>query len=181
MEILIRQATVADAKEVVAVLNSVIMEGKYTALTSLFTEEEERAFIAALGGRSAMFVAEVNTKIVGIQVLEPDALAHYSDSMQHVATVGTWVQAEFRGYKIGHSLAEASFTFARDKNYEKIAIQVVATNERALRFYGNLGFEKIGIARKHVKLEGKFHDTVYLEKFLNGESVLTRPQLTSSR
>ena len=167
MEPLIRQATPADAKQVVAVLNSVILEGKYTALTNPFTEEEERAFIASLGGRSAMFVAEVNTKIVGIQVIEPDALAHYANSMRHVATVGTWVHAAFRGYKIGQHLAEASFTFARHNNYEKIAIQVIADNERALRFYGNLGFKKIGIARKHVKLEGRFYDAVYLEKFLN--------------
>lgn len=169
MEPLIRKVTLVDAKAVVAVLNSVILEGKYTALTNPFTEEEERAFIASLGSRSAMFVAEVNTKIVGIQVIEPDALVHYADSMQHVATVGTWVQAEFRGYKIGCRLAEASFTFARDKKYEKIAIQVIATNERALRFYGNLGFEKTGIARKHVKLKGRCHDAVYMEKFLNDE------------
>lgn len=169
MEILIRQATPDDAKEIVAVLNSVILEGRYTALTNPFTEEEERAFIVSLGGRSAMFVAEVNTKIVGIQVIEPDALAHYADSMCHVATVGTWVQANFRGYKIGQHLAEASFTFARNNNYKKIAIQVIATNEQALRFYGNLGFEKIGIARKHVKLDGNFYDAVYLEKFLNDE------------
>ena len=46
-------------KPLQSVINSVILEGKYTALTNLFTEEEERAFIAGLCDRSALFVAEV--------------------------------------------------------------------------------------------------------------------------
>ena len=166
MEPVIRKAIPDDAKAVAAVINSVILEGKYTALTNPFTVEEERIFIEGLCNRSALFVAEVDEEIVGIQVVEPDALAQHTDSMQHVATIGTWVQSNFRGRKIGQLLAEASFEFAHAKNFRKIAIQVIADNTRALRFYGNLGFEKIGIAKKHVKLEGKFCDVYYLEKFL---------------
>ena len=113
-----------------------------------------------------MFAAEVDDKIVGIQVIEPDGLARYTDSMQHIATIGTWIDANFRGHKIGRSLAEASFTFAKAHNYEKISIQVIADNTRALRFYGNLGFEEIGVAKKHVKFEDRFCDVCYLEKFL---------------
>ncbi len=166
MNALIRKATPDDAEAVVAVMNAVILEGKWTALTNPFTEAEERAFIAGLGARSAMFVAEVAHRIVGIQVIEPDGLADYTESMRHVATVGTWLHADFRGYQIGQRLAEASFAFARDNGYEKCAIQVLAHNARALRFYRKLGFEKTGVAKKHVKLDGCFYDAVYLEKFL---------------
>ena len=170
MKPVIRKAIPDDAQAVASVINSVILEGKYTALTNPFTEEEERAFIGGLGTRSALFVAEVDDEIVGIQIIEPDALAQYTDSMQHVATIGTWIQANFRGRKIGQLLAEASFRFAYAKNFRKIAIQVIADNTGALRFYGNLGFEKIGIAKKHVKLEGRFCDVFYLEKFLTDDS-----------
>ena len=170
MKPVIRKAIPDDAQAVASVINSVILEGKYTALTNPFTEEEERAFIGGLGARSALFVAEVDDEIVGIQIIEPDALAQYTDSMQHVATIRTWIQADFRGCKIGQLLAEASFKFAHAKNFRKIAIQVIADNTGALRFYGNLGFEKIGIAKKHVKLEGKFCDVFYLEKFLRDDS-----------
>ena len=170
MEPIIRKAVPDDAEPVASVINSVILEARYTALTNPFTEDEERAFIEGLCPRSAMFVAEVNNEIVGIQVIEPDGLARYTDSMRHIATIGTWIQAGYRGYKIGRSLAEASFSFAKTKNYEKIAIQVIADNTRALRFYGNLGFEKIGVAKKHVKFEDRFCDVFYLEKFLNDDS-----------
>jgi RimJ/RimL family protein N-acetyltransferase len=170
MEVIIRKVTPDDAKGVTSVINSVILEGRWTALTNTFTEEQERAFIEGLCERSAMFAAEVDDKIVGIQVIEPDGLARYTDSMQHIATIGTWIDANFRGHKIGRSLAEASFTFAKAHNYEKISIQVIADNTRALRFYGNLGFEEIGVAKKHVKFEDRFCDVFYLEKFLTDDS-----------
>ena len=169
METIIRKATPDDAKAVTSVINSVILEGRYTALTNTFTEDQERAFIEGLCERSAMFVAEVDNNIIGIQVIEPDGLARYTDAMQHIATIGTWIDVNYRGYKIGRSLAAVSFTFAKANNYEKIAIQVIADNSRALRFYGNLGFEKIGVAKKHVKFEDRFCDVCYLEKFLTDD------------
>lgn len=165
-EPIVRQALPGDARAVVSVLNSVILEGRHTALTNPFTEAEERTFIEGLCGRSALFVAWVDEAAVGIQSLEPDASARYTDSMRHVATVGTWIRAGLRGRGVGRRLAEASFAFARSHGYEKIAIQVLADNERALRFYGALGFERIGVARRHVRLGDRFHDLVHLEKFL---------------
>ena len=155
-----------DAAAVVSVLNSVILEGDHTALTTPFTEAEERAFIKGLCDRSALFVAEVDGRIAGIQSMEPDASARYTDSMRHVATLGTWIERSFRRRRIGPLLAEACFDFARGKGYGKIAIQVLGDNERALRFYGRLGFEKIGVARRHVRLKGGFRDVFHLEKLL---------------
>ena len=170
METVIRRAAPDDAAAVASVLNSVIREGRHTALTKPFTEGEERAFIAGLGDRSALFVAEVDGGIVGIQSIDPDAAARYTDSMRHVATVGTWIRADVRGTGIGRRLAEASLAFARAKAYRKIAIQVLADNERALRFYGGLGFERVGVARDHVRLRDGFRDVVYLEKLLGDDA-----------
>ena len=170
MEPVIRKAAPDDAGAVASVLNSVILEGRHTALTEPFTEDEERAFIAGLGDRSALFVAEVDGGIVGIQSIDPDAAARYTDSMRHVATVGTWIRADVRGGGIGRRLAEASLAFARAKGYRKIAIQVLADNERALRFYGGRGFERVGVARDHVRLHDGFRDVVYLEKLLGDDA-----------
>ncbi len=165
-EPVVRRASPDDAGAVVSVLNSVILEGEHTALTHPFTEAEERAFIKGLCNRSALFAAWIDGAAVGIQSIEPDASARYTDSMRHVATVGTWIRAGLRGRGVGRRLAEASFAFARSHGYEKIAIQVLADNERALRFYAALGFERIGVARRHVRLGERFHDVVHLEKFL---------------
>ena len=165
-EPVVRKAIPDDAEAVVSVLNAVILEEEHTALNRPFTVEEERAFIEGLCDRSALFVAEMDGGIASIQSIEPDASARYTDSMQHLATVGTWVRAGFRGRRIGRLLAEASFAFAQAQDYKKIAIQVLADNQRALRFYGGLGFERIGVAKRHVRLKGRFRDVLYLEKFL---------------
>ena len=164
MKILVRKATIDDAKRVVDVMNSVIAEGKYTAFDRPFSEEQERIFISSLGNRSALHVAEIDGEIEGVQSI--DLFTNFAASLQHVATMGTWLRADFRGRGIGRILAEESFTFARDHGYRKIVIQVLAGNERALGFYRSLGFRDIGIAREHVRLADGFHDDVLLEKHL---------------
>ena len=164
MDIVIRKATVNDARQVADVMNSVIAEGKYTIFDRPFSEEEERKFISSLGTRSALYVAQTGVDIAGVQSI--DLLTSLSASVQHVATMGTWLRPNFRGKGIGRSLAEESFSFARRQGYRKIVIQVLAGNERALGFYRSLGFRDIGVASEHVKLAGTFHDEVYMEKQL---------------
>jgi ribosomal protein S18 acetylase RimI-like enzyme len=162
MNILVRKATVNDAKQVANVINSVIAEGKHTIFDRPFSEEEERKFISSLGSRSALHVAEVDGKITGVQSI--DLLTDLAASVQHVATIGTWLLLDYRGLGIGRCLAEESFIFARRHGYRKILIQVLADNHRALRFYRSLGFCDVGIAKQHVRLAGVFHDEMYLEK-----------------
>jgi RimJ/RimL family protein N-acetyltransferase len=164
MEALIRQATVNDARQIAAVMNSVIAEGGYTLFDRPFSETEERKFILSLGSRSALHVAVLGVGIVGVQSV--DLFSTVARSLQHVATIGTWLRQDFRGRGIGRLLARESFNFAQGQGYRKIVIQVLACNERALVFYGRLGFSEIGIAKQHVQLAGTFHDEIYMEKLL---------------
>ncbi len=166
MRMLIRKATVKDAKQVADVMNFVIAEGKYTAFDRPLSEQEEKDFISSLGSRSALYVAEINDTIVGVQSI--DLLSGFAHSVSHVATMGTWLRSDFRGRGIGRSLSVESFRFARSHGYRKVVIQVLADNERALRFYRCLGFRDIGIAKEHVRLSDKFHDAVYLEREVGG-------------
>jgi len=159
----VRKSSLQDAKGVVAVINSVIAEGKLTVLDKSFTVQEEVKFLASLSDREAVFVAEVGGKIVGVQTI-----SFYSqmDANSHVATIGTWIHKDYRSRGVGKLLAKESFTFAKEKRFEKILIYVMAHNERALRFYESLGFKRIGTAKRQVKLRGEYHDEVYMEKFL---------------
>ncbi len=58
METIIRKAVPDDAKPVASVLNSVILEARYTALTNPFTENEERAFIKGLCPRENRYSSD---------------------------------------------------------------------------------------------------------------------------
>lgn len=159
-----RRATVEDARGVADVLNAVIAEGTYTLFDVPFSEEDERTFIASLGDRAAVYVAEIDGEIAGVQSV--DQFLCYARSTSHVATMGTWLRSDARGRGIGRLLAADSFGFARAHGYSKIVIHVLADNERALRFYRGLGFGDIGIARQHVRLGNHFYDEIYLEKIL---------------
>jgi L-amino acid N-acyltransferase YncA len=160
-----RRGDLADAAGVAAVLNSVIAERRYTALAGHWTPEAEQAFLQALGPRSQVFVAEIDTRsggrIVAFQVIEP--FVTYTETMDHVAHLGTYVLAEFRSRGVGQRLAEATVAFARAQGYEKAVVYVLAHNELGLTYYGSLGFERRGTLVRQTKIDGIYHDEVVME------------------
>jgi L-amino acid N-acyltransferase YncA len=160
----IRRATLDDAAGIAAVLNDVVAERDYTILDGPFSTDAERAFLASLPARSAVFVPEREGAILGAQSI--DLFSAASTAMGHVGTMGTWIRHDARGRGFGRRLAEASLAFAREHAYSKLVVQVLASNSRALAFYRALGFTDIGIARAHVFLNGALRDEIYLEKLL---------------
>ena len=160
----IRAASVDDAAGVADVMNAVIAEGGVTLLDRPFSVADERAFIASLGPRSVLHVAEIDGTIAGVQSV--DLYSTMAASLAHVATMGTWLRADARGHGLGRALAQRSFAFAIEQGYLKIVISVLASNPRALRFYTALGFVEIGTARDHVRLRGVLHDEMFMEKSL---------------
>ena len=157
----VRRDDLKDAAGIADVLNSVIAEGHYTALTGHWTPEAELAFLQSLGGRSEVVVAMVAERIVGFQVIEP--FAAYTSAMDHVAILGTYVCADFRGRGIGQRLAAATFVFAQEQGYEKVVIYVLAHNESGLTYYRGLGFVEKGVLARQTRLDGVYHDEVFME------------------
>jgi L-amino acid N-acyltransferase YncA len=152
----VRRGDLADAAGVAAVLNCVIAEACYTALSGHWTPEAELAFLNTLGPRSQVFLAEVSGRIVGFQVIEP--FVAYTDTMDHVAHLGTYVLADHRSRGIGQHLAEATLAFARAQGYEKAVVFVLAQNELGLAYYSALGFERRGTLVRQTKIDGTYHD-----------------------
>ncbi len=160
----VRPGRVADAAGVAAVLNGVIAERRYTSLDGQWSVEAEEAYIAGLGPRSILTVAEAGGEIVGFQTLEP--LVSYTPTMDHVATLGTMVAAPWRGRGIGRQLWATTRSRAGALCYEKVVIFVRAGNQGALAFYRSLGFQARGSLRQQVKVDGAYEDEVFLELFL---------------
>lgn len=157
----VRRDDVEDAAGVAEVLNGVIAEGRFTALTGHWTPEAEQAFLQSLGPRSEVIVAEVLGCIVGFQVIEP--FVTYTSTMDHVAHFGTYVRAGHRGCGIGRKLAEATLSFARERGYEKSVVYVMAENQLGLAYYRGLGFKEKGVLLRQTKINGVYHDEVFME------------------
>ena len=164
MDVQIRRATVNDAQGIVDVINSVIQEGGLTAIYPTLTVQEEEAYIQGLDERSAIFVAEISGAILGLQSIDP--FDPYTQAMNHVATMGTWVYRNFRGRGVGTQLFAETLRFSRKRGYEKFVIYVRAGNRDAQDFYRKMGFVPKFLLERQIKIGSRYDDEVLMEMFL---------------
>ena len=168
MDVLVRDVAPADADAIVAILNPIIEARIYTAFDVPFTSEAERDYILGFPSRGVWKVAvrRSDGRMVGFQVLEP--FGPYTSAFDHVGTLGTYVALEERRHGVARALFAATFESARQNGYEKIFTFVRADNAAALATYRAHGFEIVGTARRHAKIDGRYIDEILIEKPLDG-------------
>lgn len=162
----IRMATPDDAAGVAAVLNGAILDGSPTLLDTPFSVEDERAYIESLPARGFIHVAETpDAGIVGFQTVIPwcDFVTTAHD---HVASMGTYVDAGHRRKGVGEELARASFAAALALGYEKVFTDLRADNLASLAYHASLGFAVVGAARRQARTASGDVDVLFIERFL---------------
>jgi L-amino acid N-acyltransferase YncA len=166
VDLTIRDVEAADAEAIVGILNPIIAARIYTAFSEPFTVDAERDYIVRFPARGIWKVAvrPVDGRLVGCQVLEP--FGPYTRAFDHVATLGTYVDLTVRRQGIATALFAATFEAARQKGYEKIFTFVRADNPAALAAYRAHGFDIVGQARAHAKIDGRYVDEILIEKSL---------------
>jgi len=163
----IRRATPDDAAGVAAVLNGVIAGGRHSLLDTPFTVAEERAYIEALPARAFLHIAEADGDIIAFQTVIPwNTFA--TRELDHVATMGTYVDELYRRRGVGAALAAASFVAALELGYDKIFADLRADNLDSLGYHLALGFTIVGTARRHARVAGRDIDVIFIERFLKG-------------
>ena len=160
----IREARVEDARAITEVLNPIIEARANSVFTQTFTVQAERDFIAQFPKRGIFHVAQIEGVIAGFQTVEP--FGSYTPALDHVGVIGTFVGKSFQKRGIGKALFQASFAAARAKGYEKLFAFVRADNTAGLAAYWGQGFEQIGIAKKHAKIDGRYVNEILIERFL---------------
>ena len=165
MRFRIRDVKDDDADSIVAILNPIIETGKFSAFDTPFTVEAERHYIKAFPARGVFLVAiSGEERVVGFQSMEP--FATYTHAFDHVGVLGTYVDLGWRRRGVASCLFAATFRQALRKGYAKIFTYIRADNPVALATYEKHGFRRVGIAEKHVKIDGKFIDEVIVERHL---------------
>ena len=131
-----------------------------------FTVDEQRAFIEGFPERGVYHVAEdrATGRIVGSQDLEP--FLDGSEAFDHVGTMGTFVDLSRLREGIGSLLFAATFERARELGFEKVFTFVRADNDVGLQAYLAQGFEVVGTAKRHAKIDGRLVDEIMIEIFL---------------
>ncbi len=164
MSIVIHKAFPEDAKGIIKILNPIIKSGKYVMFDREFTEEYERDFIINFPKTGIFHIAEKYGEIVGMQNLE--RFSPYTNYSNHVGILGTYVDLNKRRQGIGKLLSVQIFQKAKLKGYKKFLIYIREDNPNSIRFYEDLGFSMIGTSRKHLKIDDKYINEVFFEKFL---------------
>jgi L-amino acid N-acyltransferase YncA len=162
----VRKATPDDAEAVAAVLNGAILGGSPTILDTPFSVEDERAYIEGLPARGFIHVAETpEGDIFGFQAVVPWS-EFVTTAHDHVATMGTYVDAAQRRRGVGAALARASFAAALGLGYEKIFTDLRADNLASLAYHLALGFTVVGSATGQARTAGGDVDVLFIERFL---------------
>jgi phosphinothricin acetyltransferase len=161
----VRAAAIADAAAICRIYNEGIQDRVATLETDERTQEERGQWLRARGPRHPVLVAEGDGGVVGwasLNVFNPRR------AYEHVADLSIYVQREWRGQGVGRRLLEAVVARAGELGYHKIVLAAFPWNEAGMRAYARAGFREVGIYREQGRLDGRWVDTVVMEKIIEG-------------
>jgi len=152
----IRPTTDADAADVNALVTAVARERAYLLATEGFTLEQTRAYLADLRDAGGVaLVAVEDARIVGWVDITPGPF----EGLTHCGHVGMGLAPGARGRGIGRALLARALDDAFT-SFERIELEVLASNTRAERLYRRCGFVEEGRRRRARYLDGTFDDFV---------------------
>jgi phosphinothricin acetyltransferase len=163
----VRPAAAADAAAICRIYNQGIQDRVATLETEERTPAERAEWLAARGPRHPVLVAEADGAVVGWASLNAFNPRRAYD---HVADFSLYVAREWRGRGVGRALLDALVARARALGYHKLVLSAFPWNEAGMRAYRRAGFREVGIYREQGRLDGRWVDTVVMEKILDGPS-----------
>lgn len=131
------------------------------------TPEEEIKWVENHRNKATnlLIVAELNGNLVG----HLDFYGNSRQRIRHTGHFGMGVRAEHRGKGIGKALLTRLIDWAKGApELEKINLDVLSNNARAIALYRSLGFEECGKQRNEIKLtDRQYLDNIKMELLLD--------------
>lgn len=159
----IRPARPADAQAICGIYNEGIEDRIATLETRLRTGDEQRAWLESRDERHPVLVAEREGTVVGwgsLNVFNP------RPAYDHVTEFSVYVARCARGTGAGRGLLGSLIAAARDIGYHKMVLAAFDWNEPGIALYEGAGFRQVGVYREQGWLDGRWVDTVIMEKLL---------------
>lgn len=166
--LLLREAVPDDAPRVLAYLNRVGGESD----NLLFGKdgfpmpvERERAFLESQRKeeKSIMLAGFVGEELVSISSV--NALTSRK-RVAHRAGVAISVGKPYWNQGVGRRAMETLIQFAKNCGLEVLQLEVRADNAPAIALYEKVGFEKMGLYKKFMKVDGQDFDAWYMNLYL---------------
>jgi ribosomal protein S18 acetylase RimI-like enzyme len=160
LEYRIRQAREADLTGLVGAIRTAIGEKTYVVAESMADVLDHQNVLLrhnALESRM-FFVATVDNEVVGWVHLNMPEM----EKLGHTAELTVGVLEEYRGHDIGSRLLERGTKWASSSGVEKLYNSVPSTNETAIGWLEEHGWETEAVREDHYKLEGEYIDEVMM-------------------
>ena len=160
----IREAGPEDAAALATIYNQGIGDRIATLETEERTPEERRAWLAARGPRHPVLVAEAEGQVVGFGSLN---VFNPRKAYDHVADFSLYVERSWRGKGVGGRLLQALIGRARQIGFHKMVLSAFSFNNAGMALYERHGFRVVGIFKEQGLLDGRWVDTIIMEKLLD--------------
>jgi L-amino acid N-acyltransferase YncA len=162
-EIIIRHAKRSDAAEIAAIYNEAILERGATFETEVRSEEERSSWLEEHDERHPVLVAEREGKLAAWAAISP-----YRDRACYsgIGEFSIYVSKSFRGRGIGKILLNALIRESAKLGYWKLLSRIFVSNTISRELCKSCGFREVGIYEKHGKIDGKWVDTVIVERLI---------------
>jgi L-amino acid N-acyltransferase YncA len=160
----LRPATPADAEAICRIYNQGIEDRLATLETALRTSEERRQWLASRGPRHPVIVSEnAQGEVVGwgsLNVFNP------REAYRFVADFSVYVERAWRGRGVGRALLGRLIELGREHGFHKLVLSAFPNNPGGMALYEKLGFQTVGVYREQGLLDGRWVDTIVMEKLL---------------
>jgi len=166
-ELLIRAAQFPDLPAIQAIHNQGILDRVATLDAEPHTAEEALAWFGKHGPRHPVLVAETAGTIAGWASLNT---FNPRKAYQYVADLSVYIERQQRGKGIGTRLLQAVTSLGRELGYHKIVLSAFPSNTAGMHLYARQGFTTVGIYKEMGQLDGRWVDTIIMEKLLNETS-----------
>jgi phosphinothricin acetyltransferase len=162
IELRTRAATIRDASAIAAIYN----EGIADRIATFETEPRPATDIAGwFTGEHLVVVAETGeTGPVAFAASFP-----YSSRpcYRGIGEFSVYVRRDYRSRGAGRAVLAALIEAAAARGMHKLTSRVFPENAASRALLKALGFEEIGIHRRHGQLDGRWRDCVIVERLLN--------------
>ena len=128
----------------------------------IITPEKEREILYEIENapKALMLGAFLDNRLVGMASLRP---VHPGDRARHRAAIGISILKAYWGQGIGTAMMQALIAAAKTTPLEQLELDVVSTNETAIRLYQRVGFVEYGRHPRTMKYrDGSYADTILM-------------------
>ncbi|WP_177764765.1 GNAT family N-acetyltransferase [Flavobacterium sp. I3-2] len=166
-KIIIREAQINDAEELLNCIKKYISDSKYIPKFKQeikLTIEQERNWIQSFlnATNSILLIAELDGEIIG----NIDLTGSQRKMMEHTAVIGMGMLNEWQNLGLGTALLNEIINWAKlNSILELIWLQVYTENSLGLGLYRKMGFVESGIIKNFFKRDGIYSDN--LTMFMN--------------